>query len=186
MVQKEGDSEKRKKGKEKGSGKEVEQLNNRIYELEEKNADLLSTLKMVQADFENYKKRVERDRKESVEMSNKELIMNLLPILDNFGIALQSYGKSSDEMTDEDSDEGSGLKEFLKGVELIYSQFLDSLKKEGVEQIRSVGEKFDPRFHECLMQGDSEEESGTIIEEFQKGYTLKDKVIRPAKVKVAK
>jgi molecular chaperone GrpE len=74
----------------------------------------------------------------------------------------------------------------LKGIELIYAQLLDVLKKEGLQAIESLHVPFNPHKHECLMQEDSDKESGTIIEEFQKGYMLKEIVIRPAKVKIAK
>lgn len=140
--------------------------------LKEKNADLLKTVQMLQAEFENYKKRVDRDRQVQVTMANKDLILSILPVLDNFEIALASH---------KDVD-----KEFLKGMELIYSQLFDILKKQGLEPIATLEQKFDPYKHECLMQGDSDKESGTIIEEFQKGYMLNETVIRPAKVKIAK
>ncbi len=147
-------------------------------DLKQKNEDLLSTLRMVQAEFENYKKRVERDRESLIKNSNKDLIMDILPIIDNLEIALQSQEKNVDEKEE--------LSEFVKGVELIYSQLIDMLKRAGVEQIDAYGKSFDPHYHECLMQAESDKESGTVIEQFQKGYILNGSVIRPAKVKVAK
>lgn len=142
--------------------------------LKEKNADLLKTVQMLQAEFENYQKRVDRDRQAHSAMSNKSLILNILPVIDNFEMAL----KSEEHKTAND--------DFIKGIELIYAQMLDVLKKEGLRAIQTENQKFNPYQHECLMQEESEQETGTIIEEFQKGYMLKEQVIRPAKVKIAK
>ncbi len=146
--------------------------------LKEKNNELLKTVQYVQAEFQNYKNRVERDRQEHAQFANKDLILNLLPVIDNFELAIKS---ANDHKKDKQID-----SEFLKGMELIYSQLLDILKKEGLKQIDTFNEDFDPYKHECLMQEESDKKSNTIIEEFQKGYFLKDKVIRHAKVKVAK
>ena len=168
-----------KSGKDETNKATVDNLDGNIGEnlekidlLESKNADLLKTIQMTQAEFENYRKRVERDRALHSEMSNKDLILNLLPALDNFEIAFKS--------------QKSSFEDFMKGMELIYSQMLDILKKEGLEPINAIGERFNPHFHECLLQEESDKDSGTVIEEFQKGYLLREKVIRPTKVKIAK
>jgi molecular chaperone GrpE len=145
-----------------------------MQQLKEKNTDLLKTVQMLQAEFENYKKRVDRDRQSHADMSNKSLILNILPVIDNFEMALKS------------EEHKTANQDFLKGIELIYAQLLDVLKKEGLQAIESLHVPFNPHKHECLMQEDSDKESGTIIEEFQKGYMLKEIVIRPAKVKIAK
>lgn len=155
--------------------------------LKRKNEDLLTTLRMVQAEFENYKKRIERDRDEHTRSSNKSLILDILPIIDNLEIALYSYEKAGAEIDkDAAGDKKDTLPEFVKGIELIYSQLLDVLKRNGVVQIEAEGKEFNPHYHECLMQAESEKESGIIIEQFQKGYLMNEKVIRPAKVKIAK
>jgi molecular chaperone GrpE len=156
--------------KKKGEPKE----NAEMQQLKEKNTDLLKTVQMLQAEFENYKKRVDRDRQSHADMSNKSLILNILPVIDNFEMALKS------------EEHKQANQDFLKGIELIYAQLLDVLKKEGLQAIESLHVPFNPHKHECLMQEDSDKESGTIIEEFQKGYMLKEIVIRPAKVKIAK
>ncbi len=173
----------KKRSEEKGQKEDSAQEagNERITELENKNAELLNTLRMVQAEFENYKKRVERDRESQIRNSNRDLILEILPIMDNLEIALQSHARSSEgkEVKDE-------MSEFVKGIELIYSQMMDVLKKNGVRPIAALGEKFDPHFHECMMQSDSDEESGKIIEEFQKGYMMGEMVIRPSKVKISR
>lgn len=142
-----------------------------LESLKAQNDNLLSTLKYVQAEFENYKKRVDRDRKQQIEMSTKEVMLDILPVIDNFEIALKSPKESN---------------EFVKGMELIYSQLLDVLKKQGLTPIDTFETKFNPHVHECMMQEESEKESGIILEEFQKGYMLNGVVIRPSKVKVAK
>lgn len=151
--------------------------------LKEKNTELTKTVQYVHAEFQNYKKRIERDQKDHVQSANKNLILNILPVLDNFELAIKTSTKHLENNT-----EGGQCveEEFLKGMELIYSQMQDILKKEGVEAIDVLDCKFDPYRHECLMQGDSDKESQTILEEFQKGYLMKDKVIRHSKVKVAK
>lgn len=161
--------------KEKKKDEEQQPSDNKQEDLEKKNEELLNTLRMVQAEFENYKKRVERDRENLVKNANKDLILEILPIIDNFEMALQTYDGSTEE-----------LPEFAKGIELIYSQLIDVLKRAGVEQIEAEGKKFDPHHHECLMQVESDKESGIVIEQFQKGYTFNGMVIRPSKVRVAK
>ncbi len=133
--------------------------------------ELICLLQRTQAEFENYRKRVDRDKQAFCEASNKDLILKILPILDNFDLALKNIKEKN---------------QFVEGMELIYSQLLSILENEGIRQIETVGKKFDPYLHEALMQERSEEEENTVIEEFQKGYYLKDKVIRHSKVKVSK
>jgi len=156
--------EKTKKTGKKEEKSELEKSNEKII-------DLTSTLQRLQADFENYKRRTETEKSEFMIYSNSELIKKLLPLLDNFEIALKNTEKH---------------EEFIKGIELIFSQFIDILKDRKVERIKSVGEKFDPNKHEALMAQESNEESNMILEEFQSGYTIGEKILRPAKVKVSK
>lgn len=137
----------------------------------EKVKELTETLQRLQAEFENYKKRTERENAESVKFANKELILKILPVIDNLELALK--GEKRDDT-------------FFKGVELIYSQLMGSLEEYGLKHIPCVGEMFDAYRHEAMLAVESEEEKNTILEELQKGYMLHDKVIRPAKVKVAK
>ena len=94
-----------------------------------------------------------------------------MPILDHFELALNHKDNHA---------------EFIKGIELIYSQIIELLEKKGVKQINALNKKFDPHIHEALMSEKSDQEDNTIIEEFQKGYKLGDKIIRHSKVKVAK
>ena len=131
--------------------------------------DIINTLKQVQADFENYKKRTEKQQEDFRTYASKEILKEILPLLDSFELALKHTDK---------------LEDFLKGMELIYVQFKDILKSQGVERIKA--EKFDPHLHEALLQEESDKEEGTILEELQAGYKMKDQVLRHTKVKVAK
>jgi len=138
---------------------------------EDKVKELTETVQRLQADFENYKKRTEKEKQEFVNYACQNIVLDLLPILDNFELALQ-HTKNQEE--------------FVKGIELVYANFIDVLEKKGLKQINSINKEFNPVIHEALMQEKSKESPGTIIEEFQKGYMINDKVIRPTKVKVAK
>jgi len=132
--------------------------------------ELTDTLKRIQAEFENYKKRTEKEQEDFKKYSDKELIKKLLPIIDNFELAFQNNSKNED---------------FIKGVELIYSQLFQILEEKGLKSIKAVGEKFDPYKHEALLIEKSNKEN-IVLEELQKGYTLNDRVIRHTKVKVSK
>mgnify|MGYP001231723207 CR=1 FL=1 len=134
----------------------------------DKLTELTDTLKRLQAEFENYKKRVDKEKEEFVKYSKADLIVNLLPILDSFEMGLRN----------KDS------KEFVKGMELVFSQFVTELEKEGLRPIRTE-EKFDPYLHEVMLKEKSDKEDGLILEELQKGYMLNDKVLRHSKVKVS-
>ncbi|MCE5215076.1 MAG: nucleotide exchange factor GrpE [Methanobacterium sp.] len=142
-----------------------------IKEQEEKLDDYYSQLQRLQADFENYKKRSEKDLSEYIRYANENLILKILETYEDLGRALNS-GKSQD---------------LQEGVELIYKNLKNILEAEGLQEICVEGEKFDPFKHEALMVEDNNEfENGTIIEELGKGYTLDSKVIKYSKVKVCK
>ena len=136
----------------------------------EQEKELTETLQRVQADFENYKKQVEKRAPEMEKMATKKVISELLPILDSFELALKN----------------KDCKEFADGIELVYSQFFSALEKQGLKTINTQGEKFDPFKHEALLKEESKEPEDTIIDELQKGYTLNDEVIRFTKVKLSK
>lgn len=125
-----------------------------------------------QADFINYKRRAENDKSESTKFANAMLILNLLPVLDDFQRALASVSASL-----------AGLN-WVEGVQLIYRKLETILESQGLTQIKAVGEKFDPHFHEAVIYKDGDE--GTVMEELQRGYRLHDRVIRPALVVVGK
>jgi len=128
--------------------------------------ELTELVKRVQAEFENFKKREEKDRKQFVEYSNAELISNLLPVLDSVQAA-------------------ENTEEAKKLIQPIKTQLTQVLEKYGLKEIEALGKKFNPELHDCLMQeNDSEKENNIVLEELQKGYTLKDKVLRHARVKI--
>ncbi len=125
------------------------------------------------ADFDNYKRRAVKDRQEAEKFRAQSLLVDLLPVLDNFERALT---------TGTGSEESSSL---LKGVEMVQKSLLEAVKREGLEEIKSVGEQFDPNVHQAVMQEkDDSAEAGSVLMELQKGYTLKGRVLRPAMVKV--
>jgi len=140
-------------------------------EKEIKIQELTALLKKVQADFENYRKRVEKEKAEFTQFASQELIRRLLPLLDSFQLALA---------------DSKNAEEFKKGVELIYSQLWQILETEGLKPIDALDKQFDPYYHEALMQEESDKPENTVVEELQKGFMLKDNVIRASKVKVAK
>jgi len=135
--------------------------------------DYYNRLVRLQADFENFRRRTRQDMENFYKYASEQLIRALLPVLDNFERALAA--------------EGDTIDSFKAGVEMIYRQLLDVLAAEGLAAIPACGEQFDPVRHEAVLQ----EESGdypdnTVIEELRRGYFLKDKVIRPSMVKVAR
>ena len=131
-------------------------------------------LQRTMADFENYRRRMESRRQETIKRANEGLLLQLLPILDNLELALQTAA-------------GTSADSIIEGVEMIQRQFLDVLAKEGVKPVPALGEVFDPRVHEAVMQvEDTEAEAGTIVAEIKKGYLIHDRVLRPSTVKVVK
>ena len=125
----------------------------------------------LQADFENFRRRTRQEKEELAAVVTQNLLKDLLPFLDNFERALAAEG----------TDEG-GLR---AGVEMMYKQLVEALKKEGLEYIETKGKPFDPNFHQAVMRvEDAEKEDGTIVAELQKGYMVKGRVIRPSMVQV--
>ncbi|CUA79948.1 nucleotide exchange factor GrpE [Anoxybacillus suryakundensis] len=145
----------------------------KIAQLEAKLAETENRFLRLHADFDNYRRRVRLDMEAAEKYRAQSLVADLLPILDNFERALQV------QVEDEKA------KSLLQGMEMVYRALIEALKKEGVEVIESVGKPFDPHVHQAVMQVDDQNyEPNTVVEEFQKGYKLKDRVIRPAMVKV--
>jgi molecular chaperone GrpE len=136
----------------------------------------LEALRQLQADFENYKKRVVRDQQEYAEMKSVKLMEELLPIVDNFSLALASLeGKDS------------ATKKLRKGIELVYAELFALLEKQGLEKIDAEGAIFDPEFHDAVSHEDNgEHEQEIVTEVLREGYKVRGKVVRPAMVKVAK
>ncbi|MCY7768428.1 nucleotide exchange factor GrpE [Bacillus haynesii] len=152
---------------------QTEMLEKQLKELQESLEEKENKLLRVQADFENYKRRARLDLEAAEKYRSQRIISELLPALDNFERALQ---------LDPDNEQ---TKSLLQGMEMVHRQILEALKNEGVEQIPSVGEQFDPNLHQAVMQVEDEAyESNAVVEELQKGYKLKDRVIRPSMVKV--
>ncbi|NWQ40085.1 nucleotide exchange factor GrpE [Bacillus sp. EB106-08-02-XG196] len=127
----------------------------------------------LQADFDNFRRRTRLDIEAGEKYKAQKLVTELLPALDNFERALQ---------IEADNEQSRSL---LQGMEMVYRSLVDALKKEGVEAIEAVGKEFDPNFHQAVMQGEDENFGSNIVSaEFQKGYMLKDRVIRPSMVQV--
>lgn len=142
-----------------------------VEKLQAEKAELLDQLKRAQAEFQNFRKRVERERVEFAEYAGTETMRALLPILDDFERSLKA--ESAD-------------KEYAKGIELIYSRFYESLKKMGLEPIISAGQPFDPHVHHAVEMVETDEAPDhTVLEEYQRGYNFKGRLLRAAMVKVA-
>ena len=158
---------------EKETKKELSEVENLKKGLEDKNQkieELTDTLKRLQAEFENYKKWNAKEKTEFIKYAHADIIENMLPVLDSLEIALKNTGDK---------------EKFVEGMKMIYAQFHSMLEAEGLRPIKASGEKFDPYRHEVLMKENSDKPEGTILEEFQKGYMLNDKVLRHSKVKIS-
>ncbi|MBR9702490.1 nucleotide exchange factor GrpE [Candidatus Woesearchaeota archaeon] len=133
--------------------------------------ELTDSLKRLQAEYENYRKRTETQAAQHTKYASEDILKQFLPILDNLELAIKHNNQKDD---------------FAKGVELIYASIIDMLHANQVEEIKSEGLPFDPYRHEAMMSKESEQEDNTVIEVLQKGYTIHDRVIRPAKVMISK
>ncbi len=132
--------------------------------------ELVSLLKHVQADFENYKKRTEKEHSAHAEHASARLVSRLLPLLDSFE---RAEGHPED------------VKGMVEGFRLIHTQLLDFLRQEGLVAIEAAGVRFDPAVHEVMMKEHSPLPKNTILEELQKGYLFRERVVRPSRVKVS-
>lgn len=144
-------------------------------ELEQARAEAqeyLAHLQRLQAEFDNYRKRVLREQTAAVELAAEPVIRRLLEVLDDFELAMMAAESEPD------------LERFLKGVELVYAKLVDALKSEGLERIAAEGAPFDPEQHEALMQTGDGDGEPHVAEVFRSGYTLKGRVLRPAGVRV--
>jgi len=147
--------------------KEIETLKNEKQELEDR-------LLRQQAEFDNFRKRTQKEKEADRKYKAQDIASDLLPIVDNFHRALQTEVDAS-------------AKNFAEGVEMVYRQLQEALKNHGIEEIETVGQEFDPNLHHAVLQEeDPDKASNLVVEELQKGYRLKDRVIRPAMVKVNK
>lgn len=147
----------------------VDVLRKKLEEKAKLAEDRLSQLRYLQADFENYRKNFERERENIIRLANEDLINDLLVVVDDFERALSAMKESKDK----------------EGVMMVYSNFIKILENKGLRPIETSGKKFDPNLHEALCREACEKDDGLILEELQKGFMLKSKVIRPSKVKIA-
>lgn len=145
-----------------------------LKESEEKASEYLNHLKRLQAEFDNYKKRVEKEKSEFIEYASANLISELIDVLENLERGVASAKESEDT--------GS----VIKGMEIVYYSLKDILESYGLVSIKALGQKFDPYCHEAMMKTSSDKDpNNTVIEEFQRGYKLKNRVLRYSKVRVS-
>jgi molecular chaperone GrpE len=147
------------------------ELQKELEQLASEKAELQDRVLRTQAEFQNLRKRTERERSEFFEYASMEAVRALLPVLDDFERSLKV--ESAD-------------KDYVKGMELIYQRLFDGLKKLGLEPIESAGQAFDPHIHHAVDMVETDEAPpDTVLEEFQRGYNFKGRMLRPAMVKVA-
>jgi molecular chaperone GrpE len=147
----------------------------RLTQIESERDEYLDTLRRVQAEFENYRKRVIKEQTALVDRATSGLVEQLLPVLDSFELALKNF----------DSAGSDDIESVRKGVELVYAELLGVLEKAGVSRIEAEGKPFDPNVHEAVMQEDGDGEP-VVTDVLRTGYTLKGRVLRPAMVKVTR
>lgn len=146
-----------------------------LIQAKAKAEDYYGHLQRLQADFDNYRKRTQKEKEELIKYASERIVSDLLPVLDNFERAISAAQSSED------------FKAFSQGVEMIHRQMQNMLTKEGLKAIDAVGQPFDPNLHEAVLQVDAEDQpENTVVEELQKGYYLKEKVLRPSMVKVSR
>lgn len=151
-----------------GGEEEIDQLKQQL-------ADAEKRVLLAQADLENYRKRMRREREDELKYADASLLADLLPVVDNLQRAIQSA---------QQSDQSSGI---LEGVKLVEKQLIESMKRRGCVPIEAVGQPFDPNLHEAIMQQPTADAPpGTVVHETQVGYRLHERVIRPSQVIVSK
>ena len=144
-----------------------------LTEAQEAMAELNERIIRLTADFDNFRKRAQREKDEARQFANQGLLEKLLPVLDNFEMALTAVKDADSSVRD--------------GVQMILDQLLGVLKDSGVEPVDAMGQPFDPNLHEALSQEETTEvEEGTVVQQVQRGYKLNDRLVRPARVVVAK
>ena len=159
-----------------GENEEVEETVTEVLEEDQSQveiAELNNRILRIQADYDNFRRRSREEKEAAAKYRSQTVIEALLPVIDNFERALLVKPEAEE------------AKSLLQGMEMVYRQFQDTLKSEGIEVIETVGQMFDPHLHQAVMQVEEEGfESNQIVEELQKGYKLKDRVLRPSMVKV--
>jgi len=150
------------------------ELEAKIAELSQLAEDNHNRFLRVQADFDNYRRRTQREKEELAQYASVKLVEQLLPVVDNFERALLASG------------DAEGNDSFRVGMDMIHRQMLQVMEAEGLRKMEAVGTPFDPEMHQAVMREESDEhEEGIVLEVIQNGYWLKDKVLRPAMVKVS-
>jgi molecular chaperone GrpE len=150
-------------------------LNKKLEEVEKEKNEFSDRLLRTMAEFDNYRKRVAREKEDLIKYGNEKFAFDLLSVMDNFERSLEQ-AKTSQE-----------VEPVIEGIEMILKQFVSAMEKFHVKPFESVGEPFDPERHEAMAQQEHDEyEENTVIEEYQKGYCLKEKLLRPARVIVSK
>lgn len=148
-------------------GNDVELLQKQLDEAQQK-------LLRVQADYDNFRRRTLKEKEELAKYASAKLVESLLPTVDNFDRAIAATSTNQD------------FDSLVKGLDMIFRQLMGTMDAEGLTVMNTVGEPFNPEFHQAVMTVETDEyEEGIVVEELQKGYILKDKVIRPAMVKVS-
>jgi molecular chaperone GrpE len=155
--------------------KEIEELKKKVEEKEKEVKEHHDRLLRVAADFENYKKRMTREKEEWVKFANEDLIKSILPFVDNLERAVNHSEKTED------------IQSLVEGIKLTVQQLLQTLNRFGVSPVESLGKPFDPTMHEAMLVVETDQhEPNQVVEEFQKGYLLNDRLLRAATVSVSK
>ena len=146
-----------------------------VAEAQRERDEYLDHLRRERAEFENFRKRATKERMDALDRGAEQVVTNLLHVLDTFGFALAAASEHPED-------------QLAKGIEMVYAEFFDVLRKSGLEPIEGVGSHFDPLHHEAMMQVEADEpvDEPTVVEVLRPGYRFKGRVLRPASVKVAK
>jgi molecular chaperone GrpE len=156
-------------GQEGASPEEVARLRQELEEALKLAGERLTRLQYLQADFDNFRKSLEREKEQVIRLAGESLVRDLLPVLDDLEKALPSLSHEKNR----------------EGFQLLSRKLHKILGSHGLESIESLGKKFDPNLHEAILKEESSAGDGTILEEYQKGYRFRSRVLRPAKVKIA-
>ena len=169
------DSQQEDNNEQKAQEGKMKELCDQIELLQKEKDELFAKLQRVSADYANFQKRVPKQISDTIGYEKERIIKSLLPALDNFEHTLQNAHSAED------------VEVLIKGIRIIYDQLIEILKSHNVEQIKALGETFDPAVHEAMTQRtDEDKDQNVVLEEFQKGYKLNGRVIRPSRVIVNK
>ncbi len=152
---------------------ELSTLQKELEESQAKAEEYYQHMQRLKAEFDNFRKRTQKEKEEAAKYASERMILSLLPVLDNFERAVESSRNNKD------------FESLSQGIEMILRQFHKVLEDEGLKTIEAVSQEFDPNLHEALLREESDQGENFVLEELQKGYYLKDKVLRPSRVKVS-